>query len=105
MLDQQAAEYERLRAAPATSASPTDLRPLVQARADAAHLSGALTRLDAPDADHVNLAFGAVSFADWLALIAALQTQQVWLESARIEALAAPGLVGATASFARSRPQ
>src|ERR1700704_1724545 len=45
VLDQQAAEHQRLRAAPATPASPTDLRTLVQSRADAARLSGALTRI------------------------------------------------------------
>jgi general secretion pathway protein M len=105
LLDQQAAEYERLRATPATPASPTDLRTLVQARADAARLSGALTRIDAPDADHVHITFGAVSFADWLGWIAALQAQHVRLEAARVEALAAPGLVSVTATFARSRPQ
>jgi type II secretory pathway component PulM len=46
-----------------------------------------------------------VAFADWLGWIAALESQHVRLEAARIEALAAPGLVGVTATFARSRPQ
>ncbi len=105
LLDQQAAEHELLRATPAPPASPTDLRTLVQARVDAARLSGALTRLEAQDADHVRITFGAVSFADWLAWIAALQAQHVRLESARVEALAAPGLVSVSATFARSRPQ
>ena len=105
LLEQQAAEHEHLRATPAPSASPTDLRTLVHARADAARLSGALTRIDAQDADHVRVTFGAVSFADWLGWIAALQAQQVRLESVRIEALAAPGLVGVTASLARSGPR
>jgi general secretion pathway protein M len=105
LLEQQAAEYQRLQAMEAPPASPTDLRTLVQARADAARLSGALTRIDAPDADHVRVTFGAVSFADWLGWIAALQAQHLRLEAARIEALAAPGLVSVTATFARSRPQ
>jgi general secretion pathway protein M len=105
LLEQQAAEYRRLRATPAPPASQTDLRTLVQAGIDAARLSGALTRIDAPDAEHVRVAFGAVSFADWLGWIAALQGQHVRLEAARIEALAAPGLVSVTATFARSRPQ
>jgi general secretion pathway protein M len=105
LLDQQAAEHERLRAAPAPSASPTDLRTLVQARVDAARLSGALTRIDAPDADHVQVAFGAVSFADWLAWLAALQAQQVRLEAARLEALAAPGMVSATGTLTRGGAQ
>ena len=105
LLEQQAAEFRRLQAMPAPAASQTDLRTLVQAGADAARLSGALTRIDAPDADHVRVAFGAVSFADWLGWIAALQGQHVRLEAARIEALAAPGLVSVTATFARSRSQ
>jgi general secretion pathway protein M len=105
LLEQQAAEHARLRATPAPPPSPTELRALVQARVDAARLSGALTRLDAPDADHVNVAFGAVSFADWLGWIAALQAQHVRLEAARVEALAAPGMVSATATLARNRAQ
>jgi general secretion pathway protein M len=105
LLDQQAAEHKRLSAAPATPASPIDLRTIVQARADAARLSGALTRIDAPDADHVLITFGAVSFADWLDWIAALQAQQVRLEAARVEALSAPGMVSATATLTRDRAQ
>jgi general secretion pathway protein M len=105
LLDQRALEHERLRATPAPAASPTDLRAIVQARTDAARLSGALTRLDAPDADHVRITFGAVSFADWLGWIAALQAQQVRLEAARVEALSAPGMVSATATLTRARAQ
>ena len=105
LLEQRAAEHERLRAAPATPAAPGGLRALVQARVDAARLSGAVTRLDAADADHVNLVLGAVSFADWLAFAAALQAHQVRLEAARVEALASPGLVSVNASFARTGSQ
>ena len=105
LLEQQAAEHERLRATPTPPASPTDLRTLVQARADAARLSGALTRIDAPDADHVLITFGAVSFADWLGWIAALQAQHVRLEVARVEALSAPGMVSATATLTRDGAQ
>ena len=103
LLEQQAAEYVQLRTAPAPPASPTDLRTLVQARADAARLSGALTRIDAVDADHVTVAFGALSFADWLGWLADLQAQHVSLEAARIEALSAPGMIIATATLARAR--
>lgn len=103
LLDQQAAEYGRLRAAPAPAASPADLRTVVQGRVDAARL--ALTRIDAPDADHVRVTLGAVPFADWLGLVSALQAQHVRLEAARIEALASTGLVSVSATFARSRPQ
>jgi type II secretory pathway component PulM len=103
LLDQHAAEHERLRAAPAPAASSADLRTLIQTRADAARFP--LTRIDAPDADHVQVTLGAVAFADWLAWIAALQAQHVRLETARVEALAGPGLVSVSASFARSRAQ
>jgi type II secretory pathway component PulM len=105
LLEQQADEYARLRSAPAAPASPTDLRTLVQARVDASHLSGAVTRMDAMDAEHLQITFGAVSFADWLAWIGALQAQHVSLETARIEALTAPGLVGITATLARAKAQ
>lgn len=104
-LEQQAAEHQRLRASAAPAASPSDLRALVQARVDAARLSGALTRIEATDADHVSIAFGAVPFAEWLGWVAALQAQHVRLETARVEALAAPGLVSVAASLVRSRPQ
>jgi type II secretory pathway component PulM len=43
-----------------------------------------------------------VSFADWLGWIAALQGRQVRLETARVEALTAPGMVGATATLTRA---
>jgi general secretion pathway protein M len=105
LLDQQAAEYARLRVAPAPAASPSDLRTLVKARAEASGLAGALTRIDAPDADHVLVTFSAVSFADWLGWIAAMQAQQVRVEAARIEALAAQGMVNATATLTRAKAQ
>jgi general secretion pathway protein M len=102
-LDQQALEHARLRAAPAATASSTDLRKLVQSRIDAAGLSRALVRMDAPDADQVVVVFGAVAFADWLDWIAGLQLQQVRLDTCRIEALAAPGMVSVTATLARPK--
>lgn len=102
LLEQRAAEYQRLRAAPAPPASPTDLRTLVQSRVEAARLSGAVTLLEAPDAQHVRIAFGAVAFAGWLDWVAALQAQHVHLEAARIEALAAPGQVSVSATFVRA---
>jgi general secretion pathway protein M len=102
LLEQRAAEYQRLRAAPAPVASPTDLRTLVRTQVEAARLSGAVTLLEAPDAQHVRIAFGAVPFAGWLGWVAALQAQHVHLEAARIEALAAPGLVSVSATFVRA---
>jgi len=104
-VDQQAAELGRLRTAPVVSASKTDLRTLVQAQANDAGLSRALVRIDAPDADQVVVVFGAVSFADWLNWIATLKSQQVRLDTCRIEALSTPGLVSVTATLARAKPQ
>jgi general secretion pathway protein M len=105
LLERQAAEHQLLRAAPAAPASATDLRALVQARAEAARLSGSLTRIDVSDADHVQVAFGAVPFADWLGWVAALQAQHVSLEAARVEALSAPGMVSVTATLSRAKAQ
>lgn len=99
----QAAEFERLRAAPAATASPTDLRALVQGRIGDAGLARALVRIDAPDADQVVAVFGAVAFADWLAWVASLQVQQVRLDACRIEALSTPGLVSVTATLVRAK--
>jgi general secretion pathway protein M len=104
-LDQQAAEYERLRATPPVTASATDLRALVQAQAGAAGVSRALQRIDAPDANQVQVVLGAVAFADWLNWVAGLQSQQVRLDTCRIEALSTPGLVSVTATFVRAKPQ
>jgi type II secretory pathway component PulM len=104
-VEQQATELERLRAAPAISASQTDLRTLVQAQAGAAGLARALGRIDAPDADQVVVAFGAVAFADWLNWIAGLTSQQVRVDACRIEALSTPGLVSVTATLVRAKPR
>jgi general secretion pathway protein M len=105
LLEQRAAQYPRRRAAPVPPASPTHQRPRVRERVVAAVLTGALTLREAPDAEHVRIAFGAIAFTDWLDWIAALQTQQVRLDAARIEALAAPGLVSVTATLARPGPR
>jgi type II secretory pathway component PulM len=103
-LDQQALEYDRLRAGPMATASPTDLRTLVQTRAGDAGLSGALARIDATDANQVTVVFGALPYADWQAWVASLQAQQIRLDTCRIEALSAPGLVSVTATFSRVKP-
>ena len=104
-VDQQAAELGRLRTAPVVSASRTDLRTLVQTRANEAGLSRALVRIDAPDADQVVVVFGAVAFADWLNWISALKSLQVRLDTCRIEAMSTPGLVSVTATLIRAKPQ
>ena len=104
-LERQAAELERLRATPATPASQTDLRTLVQAQAGAAGLSRALVKIDASDADQVVVVFGAVAFADWLNWVASLKSQQVRLDTCRIEALSTPGMVSVTATLLRAKHQ
>lgn len=104
-LEQQAAEFNRLRTAPAMSASQTDLQTLVQGQVGAAGLSHALVRIDAQDADQVVVVFGAVAFADWLNWIAGLKSQKVRLDACRIEALSAPGLVSVTATLVRAKPK
>jgi general secretion pathway protein M len=102
-LNAQAREIERLRAAPPATRSKTDLRELVQAQAGAAGLSQSIVRLDSSGADQVQVAFGAVPFAQWLAWVANLQAEQVRLSTCRIEALSAPGTVSVTATFLRGR--
>lgn len=104
-LNLDATELERVRAIPAPASSQTDLRTLVQARAEAAGLARALLRIDAPDANQVQVVFGAVAFQEWLAWVASLQAEHIRLDTGRIEALSTPGTVGVTATFTRARPQ
>jgi general secretion pathway protein M len=104
-LDRDAAELERVRAMPVPPAAQTDLRTLIQARADSAGLARALLRIDAPDANQVQVVFGAVAFAEWLAWVSGLQAERIRLDTSRIEALTTPGMVGVTATFTRAKPQ
>jgi len=104
-LDSDANELARVRAAPALPAAQTDLRTQVQAQAGAAGLTRALLRIDARDADQVQVVFGSVAFADWLAWVATLQAQHIRLDTGRVEALSTPGLVSVTATFTRAKPQ
>lgn len=101
-LEQQAAEVERLRTVRPPVASQTDLRTLIQAQAGSAGLAGALVRIDAPEANRVEVVFGAVAFPDWLNWVVALNTQGIRLETCRVEALSQPGLVSVTAAFVRA---
>jgi type II secretory pathway component PulM len=64
-----------------------------------------LLRIDAQNADQVQVVFGSVAFADWLAWVATLQAQRIRLDTGRIEALSTPGLVSVTATLTRPRPQ
>ncbi|MDD2915239.1 MAG: type II secretion system protein GspM [Gallionella sp.] len=102
-LEQQAVELERLRATPATSVSQSDLRTLVQAQAGAAGLSQALVKIDVPDANQVVVVFGAVAFADWLNWVASMRSQQVRLDTCKVEALSTPGMVSVTATLLRAK--
>lgn len=104
-LDADANELARARAAPPPPAAQSDLRTQVQAQAGAAGLARALLRADARDADQVQVVFGSVSFADWLAWVATLQAQRIRLDTVRIEALTTPGLVSITATFVRAKAQ
>lgn len=105
LLENQAAEFGRLRALPPVPASKTDLRTLVQTHAGTAGLSGALTRIDAADANQAVVVFGSVGFADWRSWVESLKAQQVRVESCRIEALSTPGMVSVTATLIRSKTQ
>jgi general secretion pathway protein M len=104
-LDADAHELERARAVPRAPAAQSDLRSQVQAQAGASGLASAVLRIDARDADHVEVVFGSVPFANWLAWVASLQAQRIRLDTSRIEALNTPGLVSVTATFARAKPQ
>ncbi len=104
-LDADANELARARAAPAAPAPQSDLRTQVQALAGTGAMAGALLRTDARDADQVQVVFGSVPFADWLAWIATLQAQHIRLDTSRIEALTTPGLVSVTATLARPKSQ
>lgn len=104
-LDADANELARARTAPAAPAPQTDLRTQMQAQAGAAGLARALLRIDARDADQVQVVFGSVAFADWLAWVATLQAQHIRLDTSRIEALTTPGLVSVTATFTRAKSQ
>ena len=104
-LDADANELARARAAPAAPTPQTDLRTQVQAQAGVAGLERALLRIDARDANQVQVVFGSVAFADWLAWIATLQAQHIRLDTSRIEALTTPGLVSVTATLTRAKPQ
>lgn len=104
-LDADAAELARVRAVRVAPAAQADLRSLVQAQVAGSGLAGALLRLDATDPGQVQVAFGSVVFADWLDWVSALQAQRIRVDTARVEALSTPGLVGVTATLTRSQPQ
>jgi general secretion pathway protein M len=101
-LQRDADEVQRLRALPATiPASPAPLAPLIASNTWARELPG--VQLSVPDERHVKLTGADVSFTsllDWLAVAQAAHGLRV--ESARIEALPAPGRVHAELTLERS---
>jgi general secretion pathway protein M len=101
-LEQHVAEYERLRALPAAASSQADLRTVIQREAEAAGLSGMIGRLEAKDANQVQVVFSEVPFADWLDWVSKLQSLHVRLDVCRLEALSTAGLVSVTATFVRA---
>ena len=104
-LEQHASEHERLRVAPRSSVNPVDLRILLQTQADALGISHALAGIDMQTSDQAQVVMNAVPFAEWLSWVAAMQLQHVRLDSSRIVALPAPGMVNATATFIRIAAQ
>ena len=104
-MDADANELVRVRAAPAVPVPNTDLRTQLQAQAGVAGFERALVRMDARDADQVQVVFASVAFADWLTWVASLQAQHIRIDTGRIEALTTPGMVGVTATFVRAKPK
>jgi len=100
-LERHAAEYTTLRAKPVASLAQSDLMTAVQSHVDQAGLSSALVRIEALDRNRVQITFGSVVFADWMKMLRDLQSQQTRLETCRIEALSASGLVSITAQLVR----
>ncbi|MDE2367270.1 MAG: type II secretion system protein M [Betaproteobacteria bacterium] len=101
ILEQHASELERLRAAPRPSINPVDLRVLMQTQADALGISHAEASIIMQTPDQVQVTLSAVPFEDWLNLVGAMQLQHVRLDSSRMAALSAPGMVSVTATFVR----
>lgn len=102
-LERDAAELVSLRQRPIANAGPSDLRTLAQSQAGAAGLTRSLQRAENASAGQLQVGFAAAAFADWLVWLKGMQTQQVRLESCRLEAMSsAPGLVSVTATLSRT---
>lgn len=103
-LEQQSAEFERLRNTPPAPPVQGDLHALVQTQIDALGLGKAVVRMDAADANQLQLVLGDVAFSACLTLIDNLRAQRIRLDASRIEAATAPGTVTFTATFVRPPP-
>jgi type II secretory pathway component PulM len=100
-------EIVRLRALPPPTqpSRSSDIRAVTQSSIDAAGLASSLRSIEPLDAGQVRVTFGAVPFVDWVTWVDTMQTaHQLRLDATRIEAMTAPGIVSATATFARSGP-
>ena len=102
LMERDSAEIIRLRQVKGPLAVVGDPAFEARAVAQSAGIAGALVRIDALDANRVQVIFGTVAFADWLAWVAALEGRLVWLESCRVEAAPGSGMVGATAILVRA---
>jgi len=101
-LERDAAEVKRLRATPSSiPANKAPLPMIMRSGVWARELPG--VQLTLPDENHVKLSGADIPFSallDWLTTVLAAHGLRV--ESARIEALAAPGRVRAELTLARS---
>ena len=100
-LERDAAEVKRLRAMPSSiPATPAPLAPLMRANTWARELPG--VQLTVPDERHVKISGSDIAFTsllDWLTT--AQSAHGLRVESARIDALPAPGRVRAELTLAR----
>lgn len=101
-IELQAAEIESLRTLPMPIASDSALLPLVQTSAANAGLTEMLTSIEARGVEQVVVEFGAIPFSTWLDWVSALGQQNIRVESVRIEALTAPGLVSVSVVLKRA---
>lgn len=100
-LERDAAEVRRLRALPATAERPSAGAPLVTLATNAGGLPGA--QVSVLDDRRVKVAGGDVGFAALLEFLRNAQaTHGMRVESARLEALPAPGRVRAELLLGRS---
>ena len=104
ILDGQADEIMRLRQVKPVLRARTELRMSVRMLAQEMGLATALVRIDVLDEKRVQVIFGTVAFADWLAWVAALEARQLWVESSRLEAAQAAGMVSATVVLVLGEP-
>jgi len=102
LLEQQAAEYRRLQAAPTVPPAGGDLGALLRSQATAAGLSDAALRIGNGNAEEINLTFNDILFRDWLTWVEHLRPLHIRLRACRLEAAARPGRVNGSATLIRA---